>query len=472
MVDKSSGRVAEPRGAVVIPLVALLLAVVAVTGAYLSGNLNRYICDGPCAAEHVDPPDELAVTAGPTPGTVARSDAGPADGAKVAAAVESSLGAGALGSRVGFIALDPPSGATLATKGTGTFIPASTTKVLTTFAALASMDADTTFATRVVEPEPGTIVLVGGGDPFLDAKAPKPGRYAHDATLTELAKRTAAGLKAAGTKSVTLSFDDSLFTGPDVSPQWEASYISGNVTTPVSALWADQGVASNGVRSRNPAQSATSTFASLLDDRDIEVKLTARTKAPADARELARVESAPLSQILEALTQHSDNQAAEVMFRQVAVAQGKPGTFAAAATEVRKLLNAHKIDTTGLVLHDGSGLSRDNLSSPLTLAQTIRVAAADPRTATLVSDLPIAGFNGSIDDRFSTSRTEAGRGVVRAKSGTLTGVHSLAGFVLDADGNEIVFAIMADRTGAAGPLEAKAALDGVVAAIAACHCGG
>lgn len=471
MVNKISGRVTEARGAVLIPLVTLVAAGLVVIGAYLSGNLNPYICDGPCAAQHVEAPDTLSVSAAPTAGVATVPNVGPADGSKVAAAVRGRLGDKLLGSHVGFIALDPESGSTLARMGSGVFTPASTTKVLTAFAALASMDADTTFATRVVESAPGTIVLVGGGDPFLGVKDPKPGRYAHEATLIDLAKATAATLKTAGTRSVTLAFDDSLFAGPDVSPRWKPSYVSGNIVTPVSALWADQGVAANGIRSRNPAQSAASTLASLLGDRGITVKLGARTTAPAEAKEVARVESATLSQILEAVTQHSDNQAAEVMFRHVAVAQGRPGTFADAAAEVRKLLSAHEIDTAGLVLNDGSGLSRDNLISPLTLAQTIRVAATDPRTASLVSDLPIAGFNGSIHDRFSSSKSKPGQGVVRAKSGTLTGVHSLAGFALDADGSEIVFAVMADKTGSSGLLEAKEAIDRVAAALAACRCG-
>ncbi len=85
-----------------------------------------------------------------------------------------------------------------------------------------------------------------------------------------LAARTAAALKRDGVDQVALGYDASLFTGPSASPGWEASYVSGNIVTPVSALWADQGVA-NGVRSRDPAAERGQDFARLLEDRGITV---------------------------------------------------------------------------------------------------------------------------------------------------------------------------------------------------------
>lgn len=455
-----------------IPLVTLLVVVSVAFGAYRLGDLNRFICDGPCGAAYVEPPDALGLTLEQQAAAPAEADTSPADAAKVESAVRSSLTQSLLGSHVGFVALDPASGDTLAQAGSGAFTPASTTKVLTSYAVLQSIDAGTRFATRVVGSAPGSIVLVGGGDPFLTTKKPRPAAYAHRANLTDLAKRTAAALKKAGTTSVSLGFDDSLFSGPDASPHWESSYVAGNIVTPVSALWTDEGVSPNGIRARNPADSAAATFATLLGKYGISVKgAVERTKAPAGATDIARVTSAPLGQLLEYLTQHSDNQAAEVMLRHVAVANGKPGTFAEGTKAVEGLLEAEGINTDGLELYDGSGLSRENLISPLTLAQTIRAAARDPRTSSLVSDLPIGGFNGSMFSRFQGSSAKAGLGVVRAKSGTLTGVHSLAGFVRDADGRSIVFAIMADRTGPASLLAAEGALDNVAAALAGCHCG-
>lgn len=460
MFSRRSGRVTETRGSVWIPLITLVVVLAVAFGAYRLGQLNRFICDGPCGAEYVTPPDALGVTVGKVPVAPSSADAGPVDAAKVEAAVRSSLRVSALGSHVGFIALDPATGNVLAETGSGTFTPASTTKVMTAFAALRSMDPGTRFATRVVSSTPGSIVLVGGGDPFLTTTKPKPARYGHAANLTDLATKTATALKKSGATSVSLGFDDSLFSGPDASPHWESSYVPGNIVTPVSALWADEGAG------------AAAAFARLLENNGINVNPSvAQVKATAGATEIARVDSAPLRQLLEYLIQYSDNQAAEVMLRQVAIAEGMPGTFAAGTEAVKSLLEAGGIDTAGLELYDGSGLSRDNLVSPLTLAETITAAALDARTASLVSDLPIGGFNGSILSRFQGAAAKAGLGVVHAKTGTLTGVHSLAGFVSDAEGRPMVFVVMADRTGAVSPLAVQGGLDNVAAALAACSCG-
>ena len=454
-----------------IPLVTVLALSLAVFGAYRIGQLNQFICDGVCGPEFVEPPTALGLTADPAASAPGSSTAGPADPAKVDSAVQSSLKQPVLGDHVGFVALDPESGTILSESGSGTFIPASTTKALTAFAALEAMDAGARFATTVVRSEAGSIVLVGGGDPFLTTRKPKTALYAHTANLTDLARKTAAALKESGTDSVSLGFDDSLFSGPDASKRWESSYVPANIVTPVSALWADAGVGSNGIRSRNPAASAAGTFASLLGKAGIDVKPSVRgVKASADAPEVARVSSAPVGQILESLVQRSDNEAAEVMLRHVAVAKGKPGTFDDGTSEVRNLLSANGVDIDGLELYDGSGLSRDNLVSPLTLAQTMRAAANSPRAASLVSDLPIGGFNGSLHDRFRGSSKD-GRGLVRAKTGTLTGVYSLVGFASDADGRPIAFTVMADRTGSAAPEAVKGALDNVAASLARCHCG-
>jgi D-alanyl-D-alanine carboxypeptidase/D-alanyl-D-alanine-endopeptidase (penicillin-binding protein 4) len=126
------------------------------------------------------------------------------------------------------------------------------------------------------------------------------------------------------------------------------------------------------------------------------------------------------------------------------------------------------IDTAGLQLYDGSGLSRKNRISPRTLAEVVAASARDPRTDSLVSDLAVGGFTGTLARRFV--KAEAGRGVVRGKSGTLTGVHSLAGYITDRSGTPMVFAVMTDRTKAINPFVTEAALDRVAAALARCSC--
>jgi len=235
-------------------------------------------------------------------------------------------------------------------------------------------------------------------------------------------------------------------------------------------LWADQGVQDNGVRSTDPAATAAGRFAGLLEDRGISVngKATA-VEAADDAEVVSAVQSATVSQIVENLIRTSDNQAAEVMLRHVAIAAGKAGSFDGGIEAVESALRTAGVTIEGLRLYDGSGLSRADRISPVTLAQTVHAALATSRTSGLVPDLPVSGFTGTLVDRFA--KLTSALGTVRAKTGTLTGVHSLAGYALDADGRPVIFAVMADDTDPTAPLEAQAALDRVAAAIAGCSCG-
>lgn len=471
MADRGVRRVARPRGALAIPVTALALTLVLSAVLWVRGDLNPLICDGGCGPAYVTAPH--ALTSNSEPDSVAADSlpTGTVDAAKVQAAVngalgDDALGDDALGDHVGLTVLGA-TGEVLVSQGSGTFIPASTTKLLTGFAALSAIGPEERFTTSVVSVG-DKLVLKGGGDPYLLIKMPKKPDRAFRADLTTLASSTAAALKRDGVSKVSLGFDASLFTGPPASAGWEPTYISANIVTPVSALWADQGEA-NGVRSGNPAASAAKIFARLLTARGVEVvgDPVAAT-APADAKAVASIESATVGQIVEAMVRTSDNQAAEVLLRHVAIATDRPATFDGGAQAVEDVLKQASIDTTGLRLRDGSGLSRDNRISPTTLAQTVMAAIAGLPTSALLADLPVAGFSGTLAERFS--RSKDAYGLVRAKTGTLTGVHSLAGYALEAGGLPVIFALMSDGTPEIDLVSAEAALDRVAAALAACSC--
>ena len=102
------------------------------------------------------------------------------------------------------------------------------------------------------------------------------------------------------------------------------------------------------------------------------------------------------------------------------------------------------------------------------MAEAVAVSVRQSGTDSLISDLAVGGFTGTLARRFG--KADAGRGVVRGKSGTLTGVHSLAGYVTDRSGTPIAFAVMTDRTKAINPFVTEAALDRVAAALAECTC--
>jgi len=92
-----------------------------------------------------------------------------------------------------------------------------------------------------------------------------------------------------------------------------------------------------------------------------------------------------------------------------------------------------------------------------------------PELRAAVADLPVAGFTGSLASRFSTGDA-AGRGRVRAKTGTLTGVHGLAGTLTTVDGAVLRFVAIADRVRAPDQLAARIRIDEVAAALAGCTC--
>src|SRR6185369_3360040 len=164
---------------------------------------------------------------------------------------------------------------------------------------------------------------------------------------------------------------------------------------------------------------------------------------------------------------------AEVLSRQVAIAEGRPASFTGAAAATRAVLARLGLPAAGDRLVDGSGLSLQDRVTPALLAGLLRVASgpADPRLHALVPALPVSGYLGTLDDRYRTGPAALAAGEVRAKTGTLDGVSSLAGLVRGADGRLLVFAVVADRVPAGGTLPAEAAMDEVAAALTTCGCG-
>ncbi len=361
-------------------------------------------------------------------------------------------------------------------------VPASTTKIATAVAALESRGADYRIPTTVVPGAArGTIVLVGGGDPTLTA-APTPAHADPDATpasLPTLAAATAKALRERGLTKVTLDYDTSRYTGPVLHPIG----VNGNLA-PTTALMADEArvdprSTEDAPRYADPAGQAAETFAALLRRHGIGVRAVRAGTAPqGQEAQLAEVDSMPLSALVERMLTNSDNDIAEALSRQAAIGTGKPVSFTGSGAAVRSVLAKLRLPLAGTGFHDGSGLDRaDRLSSAL-LARLLLTAASPghPELRAVLSGLPVAGFTGTLTDRFrgsSGSGTRSGHspgaaGLVRAKTGTLTGVNTLAGTVVDADGRLLVFAFM--TSGTTDPAAAMAALDRLATAVTGCGC--
>ena len=420
------------------------------------------------------PPEGLDLTAGSTAPPVATSLAGGAlNAAAVQAAVAPYVGDAKLGGHVDVAVSELGSDAVVYRSGAGAVTPASTTKLLTTTAALEKLGPMARFRTTVRQ-SGDLIVLVGGGDPFLaTSRATAKGRYPVRATLDELAASTAAALNGQGVTTVRLGYDDSLFTGPSTSPDWPASYLPENVVPPISALWVDEGQDANGHYVADPSQAAATAFATALAAQGIKVNgAVVPAAGGATDPEIAAVQSAPLGQIVERTLAVSDNNAAEVIGHQVGLAVRQDGSFAGGAAAVMEVLQQLGVDTSGSTVYDGSGLSRRDRLTPETLLAVLRVAssAEHPELRSVVTGLPVAGFTGSLQWRFDDAPAAA-RGRVRAKTGTLTGVSGLAGIATDVDGNRMAFVVIADKVAKADTLAARHDLDLIAGALGACRCG-
>ena len=357
-----------------------------------------------------------------------------------------------------------------------TYLPASTTKLLTAAAALEQLGPQARFTTKVLS---GTrareVVLVGGGDPFLASAPPESAAqaladYPQRANLLDLARATAARLEGG---KVAVRYDDSLFAGPTSSPRWRADYLPDNVVSPITALMVDGGRLADGFeRAADPSGHAAQVFARALRKAGVKVVGNpAPGRAPAQAVELASASSAPLSDIVERVLEVSDNEAAEVLGHHVGLATGQEGSFAAGAAGVKQTLAQWGIDVSRLRLYDGSGLSRANRISTTSILAVLRRIASPQGTElrSVASGVPVSGFTGSLALRFENAPPGA-MGTVRAKTGTLTGVHALAGWTAGRDGVVKVFVIAADRVPSPAQLQAQEAIDAAAAALAVCRC--
>ncbi|WP_231248684.1 D-alanyl-D-alanine carboxypeptidase/D-alanyl-D-alanine endopeptidase [Nocardioides furvisabuli] len=395
---------------------------------------------------------------------------------RVAAALGADLADPDLGRHVvgAVSSLDP--GAEAWTSGDGRFLPASTTKLLTVGAALETLGPDHTFTTRVVRGDaPREVVLVGGGDPLLASEpltvAEAATAYPARADVATLALEAADALGGGG--RVRVRYDDTLFTGPTDNPAWRRDYVPDDIVSPITALMVDGGVAPDGLsRSDDPSLAAADAFADALGAAGLRVVGEPRRDVVRPgAEQLAVVEGAPLAQVAERVLDVSDNEGAEVLAHHVGIATSGTGSFEAGAAGVLATLAGLGIDVSGDEVYDGSGLSRRNRISTSTVLGLLQRAAGDEGEPlrTLVTGLPVAGFTGSLTYRFDEGPALA-RGLVRAKTGTLTGVHALAGIAVDRDGVPLAFVLAADKVAPEDRYDAQDALDRAAGSLATCRC--
>lgn len=334
-------------------------------------------------------------------------------------------------------------------------VPASTVKLLTAVNALTTFGPAHRFPTRTMT---GTttrrVVLVGGGDPSLSR-----------ADLRGLARTTATTILAQGLRRVRVDIDDSLFPAPSLARGWRASYVTNDVS-PVRALVVD------GNRRWDTSLDAGRVFAQLLERQGVRVRAVMRRARPEGSTMIAETYGDDLATQVAFMLRTSDNDMAEVLHRMVAVHTGLPATWEGAAQAQVAVLAGLGVTIVPGRVHDGSGLSRADRLSP---AEVVAVLArafdpAYPQLASLRSgSLAVAGETGTLAPdylRYRSGPTSCARGLIEAKTGSLSGVIALSGRAVGADGRVKLFSFLLNRV--PSTLTTRRAVDKLATTVTGC----
>jgi len=220
-------------------------------------------------------------------------------------------------------------------------------------------------------------------------------------------------------------------------------------------------------RSQDPVGKAASAFVAALRQAGNTARyVTISYEQPqSTGATVASVESRPVSELVTYMLKESDNTLAEMLARQVSLASGLGGTSASVGEALTSALAPYGLSSEFASFQDGSGLSALNSVSPEYVADLLVEIYRSSTDLSLVAQaLPVAGVDGSLDNRFFGDNAIA-QSEVRAKTGSINSVRSLAGFITGADGADLVFAFFA--TGDVTD-ESRTALETLTTAVYSC----
>ena len=308
--------------------------------------------------------------------------------------------------------------------------PASVMKVLSGAVTLEYLDPQSVFNTSInIVPEEKTIVIRGSLDPWISLDHTV-GRKMHRASLPYMGFNTLTAVKKANGGSLkNYKVMYSNLYSQDV----------GNL----KAFWAKRGF--------------KPVFKAVTDDEAFMAQ-----------GDLVASENSPtVTEILDWMMLWSDNVLAERLARLSARAAGYSLDTKGVNTIFRTLLAHFEIDDSKLVVADASGLSKKNKITAKLMGELLYKLRKEEKFAHLYDSLPVGGVSGTLQNRFTTTAPSA-VGLVRAKTGTLNGTATLAGYVQSTD-REYVFVTLADdiAKGNAALNKARAAIDRVLGRIAA-----
>lgn len=319
-----------------------------------------------------------------------------------------------------------------------------------------------TTSVLTIPTEPGTLILRGGGDHSLTRVGASsyttyylPG--AHPAKLRIIAANALAALPA-GTVINKIVLDDSFFLGKTWNPNWYAYSRTVGDMSPISGLMVDAGrinpdltdKAYSGLRVSDPTAQAGRYFKSLLGVAAKDAKVV-KGLTPATAIVLVSKESQPIENWIRHALRISDNTETEVIARHTALALKLKNDYTSVQRVGRRLFSSLGVDYKQLIMKDASGLAPNNLVTPKLLVALMSAAAKPESDIAMLPELMgTSGDGGTLGGRFlnynkTTKRYDLviPKGSIRAKTGYIGSVYSLAGLITTPDAHQIAFAIFA-----------------------------
>ena len=330
---------------------------------------------------------------------------------------------------------------------------ASVMKVLTSVVALDALGADHQVTTTVyADPQnPEKLYLVGSGDVTLSRM---PGNitsyYLRGPKLDTLSRQIQSWAKA---NAVTISevVTDSSLYDEYWHPTWDRRGLTEGYMAPVSALQIDAGRLTSSKnrnlfiakRTDKPVNQAGVLFLQSLRKFNLGLGATAsRGVLPAGVVPIASVKSQPMSAWIGNTLRVSDNALSESLARLSSLALGGDGSAESLTQAYKKVLEARGIDSTGVVIVDGSGLSRLNRVPARVFNDLLTQIYAEPeRHQAVIAGLPVSGKPGSLRFRFNAGEQRQALFNIEAKTGWIRTGYSLAGKIKAADGTDLVFTV-------------------------------
>jgi serine-type D-Ala-D-Ala carboxypeptidase/endopeptidase (penicillin-binding protein 4) len=237
---------------------------------------------------------------------------------------------------------------------------------------------------------------------------------------------------------------------------WEWDDISGESGAPIDELLYNEGMIQraakiNGrdtvvsVATRTPGYVYLSALYGALSQRGVRIDglvdlNTDSLTAPYDT--VYVIESPPLREILKVFMKPSQNQIGEALLKTIGLEKTGIGSADAGAAIITTQLRDWGIDSTEVVVYDGSGLSRHDLVTPRTLVKVLSAMRKDTAFSVYYDAFPIAGVDGTIRSRMKGTPAENN---LRGKTGTIEFVRSLSGYVDTADGQKLVFSFLSNH---------------------------